>query len=71
MDEICQGCNTIEVVASSPVSIPSAQAGIYTTYTIEPDLENFRSYWTSEDGNTVIAFNLDQNQWKIQPVANK
>jgi len=70
VDETC-GCNTIEIVASSPASIPSAQAGIYTTYTIEPDLLNFRSHYTSQDGNKVIAFNMDHNEWKIQPLANR
>ena len=70
VDETC-GCNTIEIVASSPASIPSSQAGIYTTYTIEPDLVNFRSHYTSQDGNKVIAFNMDHNEWKIQPLANR
>ena len=45
-------------------------SGIFTTYTIEPDLMNGRVHYTSLDGTKAIAFG-GNGVWYIQPVANR
>ena len=45
------------------------QSGIFTTYTIEPDLMNGRVHYTSLDGTKAIAFGT--YNWHIQHVAHR
>ena len=45
-------------------------SGIFTTYTIEGNLENGRVHYTSTDGTKAIAFGGD-GFWYIQPAANR
>ena len=69
VDKICQGCSAIEVQGGGGAKEKHPE--IFTTYTIESDLVNGHSHYTSKDGTMAIAFNKDENEWKIQPVANR
>ena len=69
VDKICQGCSKIEVQGGGGAKEKHPE--IFTTYTIESDLVNGHSHYTSKDGTMAIAFNKDENEWKIQPVANR
>merc|ERR1739836_228369 len=44
---------------------------MFTAYKIESDLVNGHSHYTSKDGTMTIAFNTDDNEWKIQPVEHR
>ena len=68
VNETC-GCNTIEVQGGGGAK--ELQPEMFTSYAIESDLVNGHSHYTSKDGTMAIAFNKDENEWKIQPVANR
>ena len=67
VDKICE-CNTIQ--AHGGGGAKEDQPQIFTTYT-KDGLVNGHSSYTSLDGTTAIAFNMDHNEWKIQPVADR
>ena len=69
VDKICQGCSAIEVQGGGGAK--ELQPEMFTSYAIEADLVNGHSHYTSKDGTMAIAFNKDENEWKIQPVANR
>ena len=58
-------CTKIEIRGGGQAM--EKQSLIFTTYTMEPDLLNSHPHYTSQDGSKAIAFNLDGNNWKIQP----
>ena len=58
-------CTTIEVQGSS------LSGAVFTTYTMESDLVNGHPHYTSQNGLWAMAFNLDHDEWKIQPVASR
>ena len=62
-------CAEIEVTGGGQAKVK--QWSIFTTYTIESDLVNGHPHYTSLDGSKAIAFNLDNNDWKIQPEENR
>ena len=62
-------CTNIEVIGGGQAK--EEQSSIFTTYTIEPDLVNGHPHYTSQDGSKAIAFNQDNNEWKIQPKENR
>ena len=62
-------CTKIEVIGGGRAK--GKQSSIFTDYTIEPDLVNGHPHYTSLDGSRAIAFNLDHNEWKIQPVEKR
>ena len=69
MEKKCQGCNTIEVQGGGGAKERNPE--MFTAYKIESDLVNGHSHYTSKDGTMTIAFNTDDNEWKIQPVEHR
>ena len=57
-------CDTIEVHGQGgPVQ---RQRGIFDTYTLEQDLVNGHKHYTSQDGTRALAYNTNDNEWKLQ-----
>ena len=42
------------------------QPNIFETYTLELDLVNGHKHYTSLDGTMALAYNTDNNEWKLQ-----
>ena len=42
------------------------QSNIFNTYTIESDVVNGHKHYTSLDGTMALAYNTDNNEWKLQ-----
>ena len=62
-------CTKIEVRGGGQAK--EKQSSIFTTYSMERDHVNGHPHYTSLDGSKAIAFNLDNNDWKIQPEENR
>ena len=67
-------CNEIEVRQSSgcnPCDAFTAQPQIFTTYTINQDNIDGKSYYTTQDGRYALVYtNSNSGLWLIQPVQN-
>ena len=62
--EICQCCSTIVVQGGGgPLA---KQSSIFETYALEADLVNGHGHYTSLDGTMALAYNTDNNEWKLQ-----
>ena len=42
------------------------QSRIFDTYVLESDLVNGHKHYTSLDGTMALAYNTDNNEWKLQ-----